>query len=497
MNIREEASRCLLCYEPTCTTVCKQGQDPGRFVRAINFENIKGSVKFITQNQKKCILCGSCEKACIRPESSVGILNMIKHVFNTNTTTEISETNSYIEASKKIDLSIDFCGVHCDNPFFLSSSVVASNYEMCAKALDMGWAGIVFKTIGVIEPKEISPRFDTIGKEGTSFIGFRNLEQISDKPMNENFETLARLKKNYPSKIIVSSIMGTSDEEWALLAKKSEECGADIIECNFSCPHMSEHGLGSDVGQNPELVRHNTEVVKKHTTLPVLAKMTPNVGNMEIPARAAIEGGADGLAAINTIKSITRLNPNALVSNLSVMGKTAVSGYSGKAVLPIALRFIHDMATDQELKNIPISGMGGIESWYDAFSFIALGCSNLQITTAVMQYGYRIIDDLIDGLKIWMIEQGYFRVQDIVGIGLPHIVDASLLNRATIQYPVFDMETCVGCGRCYISCRDGGHQAISFVNKKPSLIQERCVGCHLCIHTCPVESLSAGVRYNS
>ena len=171
------------------------------------------------------------------------------------------------------------------------------NYEMCANALEMGWSGIVFKTIGMLTPKEVSPRFGAISKSSTSFMGFRNLEQIAEHSLEENLDVLKRLKKAYPDKIIVASIMGQTDEEWTTLARMVTEIGVDIVECNFSCPHMTGHGLGSDVGQNPELVKHYTECVKKGTNLPVLAKMTPNIGNMEIPAIAAVEGGADGIAA--------------------------------------------------------------------------------------------------------------------------------------------------------------------------------------------------------
>lgn len=196
------------------------------------------------------------------------------------------------ELTQKPDLSIDFCGVHCENPFFLSSSIVAGDYEMCAKALDMGWAGVVYKTVGFLIPEEVSPRFDAIGKEGTPFIGFKNLEQISDHELSYNLDVFRKLKKNYPDKVLVVSIMGQNDEEWVKLSQLVTEAGADIIECNFSCPHMSGEGLGSDVGQNPELVKHYTQLVKSATHLPVLAKMTPNIGNMEIPANCSRRRGS-------------------------------------------------------------------------------------------------------------------------------------------------------------------------------------------------------------
>ena len=383
----------------------------------------------------------------------------------------------------------------CENPFFLSSSVVASGYEMCANALRVGWGGIVYKTIGFIRPDEVSPRFDAIGKESTPFVGFKNLEQISDHPLKENLEILRRLKREFPSKVIVSSIMGSTEEEWTELARLSEEAGCDIIECNFSCPQMVGEGLGSDVGQNPELVRAYTAAAKRGTKLPVLAKMTPNIGNMEVPATAAKEGGADGIAAINTVKSLTRVNLDSMVSCPGVNGKCSVSGYSGKAVKPIALRFIHDMAVCPELSGTPLSGIGGIESWHDALEFIALGCENIQITTAVMQYGYRIIDDLISGTRAYLAAHGMSRLSELTGSALANIVPADDLDRSTVVYPVFDRESCVGCGRCCISCMDGGHQAIAMgADRKPHLTGGNCVGCLLCTLVCPTGSITHSKR---
>lgn len=476
MNIYEEAARCLLCENPPCTSACPKGCDPGKALLAVRFENVAGAGEFINGS---CAECDSlCEKACIHYDRPV----------------RIKETAMQLTPAEKadVDLSIDFCGVHCENPFFLSSSVVASDYDMIAKAFDMGWAGAVYKTIGFYMPKEVSPRFDAVGKEGTPFVGFRNMEQISDHTLDENLEIYRRLKKNYPDKVLVSSIMGQTDEEWTELARLSEEAGADIIECNFSCPHMSAKGMGSDVGQDPQLVERYTALAKKGTRLPVIAKMTPNLSHMEIPAMAAVEGGADGLAAINTIKSITT------AASAEVSGKNTVSGYSGKAVKPIALRFIYDMARNPSLKGIPLSGMGGIETWQDALDFISLGCSNIQVTTSVMQYGYRVIDNLVSGLSHYMKEQGISKVSDLVGTELSKLVPTDELDRETVVFPRFDKEKCIGCGRCYISCYDGGHQAISFgENRIPTLNGAKCVGCHLCRLVCPTKAIGLSKRISN
>ncbi len=386
------------------------------------------------------------------------------------------------------DLSIDFLGVKCENPFFLSSSPVGSDYEMCAKALDAGWGGIYFKTIGVFVADECSPRFDIATKEGTPWIGFKNMEQISDKPTDVNLECLSRLKTDYPDKVIVASIMGSNDEEWEYLAKSVTEAGADLIECNFSCPQMTSSTMGSDVGMQPDLVRHYCEVVCANTTLPVIAKMTPNITHMELPAEAAVEGGAAGLSAINTVKSITNIEHDLFTGMPVVNGKSSVSGYSGAAVKPIALRFISDLKHDPKLADIPLSGIGGIETWEDALDFLLLGCTNLQVTTAVMQYGYRIVEDLISGLSHYMQTHGFERLDDLVGRALPGIVPAEDLDRSFKLLPEFDEELCVGCGRCYVSCFDGGHQAIEFDSetRRPKLDEEHCVGCHLCLNVCPV-----------
>ena len=480
LRLKNEAARCLLCADPPCTAACPNGRNPAGMLQSIRFSNEKNAAADF--DNTKCGTCDAfCENACRHADFPIRIQ-------------QIALSLEPVDI-KYADLSIEFCGIKCENPFFLSSSVVASGYDMCAKALEAGWAGIVYKTIGTLTHREVSPRFSAIEEQGSPFNGFKNMEQISDHPLEYDLDVLRRLKKDFPGKVIVGSIMGTDEEDWTKLAGLCTEAGCDIIECNFSCPHMTAHGLGADVGTDPEKVAAYTAAVKKGTNLPVIAKMTPNITNMEIPAKAAVGAGADGLAAINTIKSIGRIDLDDMGPEPSVNGKGTVSGLSGNAVKPIALRFIHDMAADSSLKGIPISGMGGIENWKDAAEFLALGCTNLQITTAVMQYVYRIVKDLISGLSAYIAEKGYGSLNEFVGSALKNVVNADALDRDTIVYPFFDRTLCVGCGRCYISCFDGGHQAIIFGNdRKPKLNGKKCVGCHLCLLVCPQRAIGRSKR---
>lgn len=383
-------------------------------------------------------------------------------------------------------LASDICGIPLENPFLLSSSVVASTYDMCARAFEAGWAGACFKTICSFEIHEASPRFSAITGDNGSIIGFKNIEQLSDHSVAENMEIFRRLKKKYPTKFILASIMGQNEAEWEELARLCEENGADAVELNFSCPNMQDDGLGSDIGQIPELVERFTRAAKRGTKIPVLAKLTPNVAEMSSAAEAALRGGADGISAINTIKSIIGVNPYTLVSAPAVKGKSAVGGYSGNAVKPIALRFISEIGQNPAMKGKHLSGMGGIETWRDAVEFLLMGAGSIQITTAVMQYGYRIIDDLKDGLNYYLAQMGVRSVKHLIGAGLDSIsATTDGLNRDTILFPKFNQDLCIGCGRCVISCRDGGHQAIRFDDRKPKLDGTRCVGCHLCILVCP------------
>ena len=284
------------------------------------------------------------------------------------------------------------------------------------------------------------------------------------------------------------TIMGSSEEEWKQLAKMCDEAGVPLIEGNFSCPQMTSHAMGSDVGTNPELVKKYCEAVTSVTDIPFIAKMTPNITTMEIPARAALEGGAAGVSCINTVKSITNIDFENMTAMPVVNGKSSISGYSGAAVKPIALRFCANLMQDEIVGKRDLSGIGGIETWKDAAEFLALGCKTIQVTTAIMQYGYRIVEDMISGLSHFMDERGYDNLEQFIGCALPNIIPAEELNRDFRLLPKFDYKKCVGCGRCYVSCYDAAHQAIDWNEKKrrPEL-NDNCVGCHLCLNVCPVQ----------
>lgn len=430
---------------------------------------------------------GPCEQACVLSSENVPVrIREIFMEFHRDVETILPK-----HVIEEVDLSCDICGVKLENPFLLSSSVVASSLDMCRRAFTAGWAGAAFKTICSFPQHETSPRFSAVRNHSHSFVGFKNIEQLSDHSVEENMEIFRILREEFPTKVIVASIMGRCEEEWTSLASRCEAAGASIIECNFSCPNMEDSELGVTIGQSEELVERFTRAVRRGTSLPVLVKLTPNVTDMVPMAIAAKRAGADGISAINTINSVTGVNIDTLVAEPAVSGKSIIGGYSGSAVKPIALRFISDLAGAKELEGLYISGMGGIETWRDALEFILMGAGTVQVTTAVMQYGYRIIDDLITGLKEYMKCKGISHVTSLIGGAVASIVDHTGIERDTIIYPIFVAEKCYGCGRCYISCMDGGHQAIEFdeTTRRPSLKGSECVGCHLCRLVCPAHAI--------
>ena len=486
---RSDMIRCALCQDAPCDAACEKLR-PAGLLRSAWFQNEQCAAQRLPE-ENPCLTCSApCEQNCVRPgEVPVrDIVNRLYYQVKPECETPIPENEERLKC--------DLCGIPLENPFMLSSSVVASTYDMCARAFEAGWAGACFKTICSLDIHEASPRFSAITGSDGSIIGFKNIEQLSDHSIAENMEIFRRLKKNYPSKFILASIMGQNEAEWGELARLCEENGADAVELNFSCPNMAEGGLGSDIGQVPELVERFTRAAKQACHIPVLAKLTPNVANMSPAAEAARRGGADGIAAINTIKSIVGVNPHTYVSAPAVHGHSAVGGYSGNAVKPIALRFIAELGQNPNLKGMHLSAMGGVETWMDALEFILLGGNSIQVTTAVMQYGYRIINDLKAGLNLYLAEKDFASVKEIMGLGLDSLSDTTdVLERDTVVFPQFIRERCIGCGRCAVSCSDGGHQAIRLDGeRRPVLNGKNCVGCHLCILVCPQRAIKPGTK---
>ena len=486
---RTDMIRCALCGNAACNKACEKLR-PSRLLRSIWFGNEQTAVQRLPE-ENPCLTCSApCENACVRP-GEVPIRDLVNRLYyqvKPNCETRLPENEDRLKC--------ELCGIPLENPFLLSSSVVASTYDMCARAFEAGWAGVCFKTVCTLDIHEASPRFSAVTGSDGSIIGFKNIEQLSDHSVAENMKIFRELKANYPTKFILVSIMGQNEAEWGELARLCEENGADAVELNFSCPNMAEGGLGSDIGQVPELVERFTRAAKSACSIPVLAKLTPNVASMNPAAEAAKRGGADGIAAINTIKSIVGVNPHTYVSAPAVHGHSAVGGYSGNAVKPIALRFVAELGRNPALKGMHISAMGGVETWQDALEFILMGGGSVQVTTAVMQYGYRIIDDLKDGLNLYLAEKGFVSVKDAVGLGLDSMSETTdVLERDTVVFPQFVRERCIGCSRCMISCMDGGHQAIAMDEGcRPVLNGKKCVGCHLCLLVCPQRAILPGAK---
>ena len=483
---RADMIRCALCEDAPCSAACGK-LDAAGLLRSIWFDDEKVAAARLPE-ESPCLGCDApCEGACVRPRE-VPIRDLIGRLYE-----RVKPSLEAALPESEDLLRTDLCGVPLENPFLLSSSVVASTYDMCARAFEAGWAGACFKTVCSFDIHEASPRFSAITGDNGTIIGFKNIEQLSDHSVAENMEIFRRLKKNYPTKFILASIMGQNEAEWEELSRLCEQNGADAIELNFSCPNMMDDGLGSDIGQVPELVERFTAAARRGAKIPILAKLTPNVATMSPAAEAAKRGGADGIAAINTIKSIIGVNPHTYVSAPAVHGMSAVGGYSGNAVKPIALRFIAELGQNPALKGMHLSAMGGVETWLDALEFILLGGGSIQVTTAVMQYGYRIIDDLKAGLLLYLREKDFSSVNEVRGLALGSVSDTTdVLERDTVIFPRFHREKCIGCGRCVVSCADGGHQAIRLdENRRPVLNGQKCVGCHLCVLVCPQGAITS------
>lgn len=387
------------------------------------------------------------------------------------------------------DLSINFAGIKAPNPFWLASAPPANSGYQVMKAFDAGWGGAVWKTLGV-PVINVSSRYGAVNYRNTRMAGFNNIELITDRTLADNLREIEQVKKHFPNHAVVASLMVESREEWHQIVKDVQNAGADGIELNFGCPHgMCERGMGSAVGQDPEVLKIIVGWVMEVAKIPVITKLTPNISHITDPALAAVQGGTNAISLINTIKSIVGINLDTLTAYPEVDGLSTNGGYCGPAVKPIALNMLKDCAQHPEI-NVPISGIGGIENWRDAAEFILLGASSLQVCTAVMHYGFGIIREMLPGLERYMDEKGFRNIAEMCGKALPRQVEWKELNLKHKVVADINKDKCIGCQLCYIACDDGAHQAIALPtdgSRVPSIIEENCVGCNLCSLVCPVE----------
>jgi len=391
------------------------------------------------------------------------------------------------------DLRCNIAGIKSPNPFWLASAPPTDKAYNVVRAFEAGWGGVVWKTLGEDPPVvNVSSRYGALDYNGQKIVGFNNIELITDRPLEVNLKEIKQVKKDWPDRAMVVSLMVPCEEEsWKKILKRVEETGADGVELNFGCPHgMSERGMGSAVGQVPEYIKMVTQWCKKHSSLPVLVKLTPNISDIRNPARAAKEGGADGVSLINTINSITSVDLDLLAPRPTVDGKGTHGGYCGPAVKPIALNMVAEIARDAATKGLPISGIGGISTWRDAAEFMVLGAGSVQVCTAAMHFGFKIVDDMIDGLNNWMDSKGYKNLDAIIGKAIPNVTDWQNLNINFESVAKIDQDKCIKCGLCFIACEDTSHQAISALKngaqRKYEVIDSHCVGCNLCQLACPV-----------
>jgi dihydropyrimidine dehydrogenase (NAD+) subunit PreA len=330
-------------------------------------------------------------------------------------------------------------------------------------------------------------------------MGFSNIELITDRTLADNLREIEEVKKYFPDHAVIASLMVESRSEWEQIIKDVENAGADGIELNFGCPHgMCERGMGSAVGQEPEVLKTIVGWVKEAANIPVITKLTPNISDIVPPGLAALQGGTDSISLINTIKSIVGIDLDTYAPYPIVDGKGTNGGYCGPAVKPIAMNMLKDLAQHPEIGRIPLSGIGGIETWRDVVEFILLGATSVQVCTAVMHYGFGIVREMEAGLRQFMEERNYNTIYDFAGKALPNVTEWKHLNLKHKVVAEINQDKCIGCELCYISCDDGAHQAISLsddpLNRIPSIIEENCVGCNLCSLVCPVEDCITMVK---
>ncbi len=389
-------------------------------------------------------------------------------------------------------LNSTFAGIKSPNPFWLASAPPTDKEYNVERAFEAGWGGVVWKTLG-LDPHIVNvngPRYGAVWGPDRSLMGLNNIELITDRPLSINLQEIKSIKQKYPDRAVVVSLMVPCDEEsWQGILPQVEETNADGVELNFGCPHgMSERGMGSAVGQVPDYIEMVTRWVKANTRMPVIVKLTPNITDIRYPARAAKKGGADAVSLINTVSSITSVNLDTFSPEPSIDGKGTHGGYCGPAVKPIALNMVAEIARDPETSDLPISGIGGISTWRDAAEFISLGAGNVQVCTAAMTFGFRIVSELQSGLMEWMGDKDFQEVNEFRGLAVGNVTDWQYLNLNYVTKARINQDLCIKCGRCYAVCEDTSHQAIVInAGRTFEVIDEECVACNLCINVCPVE----------
>ena len=393
------------------------------------------------------------------------------------------------------DLRSNFVGIKSPNPFWLASAPPTDKEYNVERAFRAGWGGVVWKTLGEAGPPVVNvngPRYGAIWAGDRRLMGFNNIELITDRDLQKNLREIKAIKMRWPDRAVVASIMVPCEEDsWKAILPLVEETGADGIELNFGCPHgMSERGMGAAVGQVPEYVEMVVRWCKQYSRMPVITKLTPNVTDIRKPARAAKNGGTDAVSLINTINSITEVDLDLMAPMPTIDGKGSHGGYCGPAAKPIALHMVAEIARDAETHGLPISGIGGITTWRDAAEFMALGAGNVQVCTAAMVYGFKIVEEMISGLSNWMDGKGYATLDDFVGKASRNVTDWQYLNLEYITKARIDQDLCIKCGRCHIACEDTSHQAIMKEKngvRHFEVMDDECVGCNLCVNVCPVE----------
>lgn len=386
------------------------------------------------------------------------------------------------------DLSIDFAGIKSPNPFWLASAPPTNTGYQVKNAFRAGWGGAVWKTLG--QPiVNVSSRYGAMHYKNDRIVGLNNIELITDRPLDVNLAEMKEVKEEFPHHALIASMMWESREEWHDCVKKCEDIGVDGFELNFGCPHgMCERGMGSAVGQNPDVAEKITSWVKEVATKPVIVKLTPNITDITAAGLAAQRGGADAVSLINTINSVTGINLDTMEPNPIVHGQSTHGGYCGPAVKPIALNMVSELYNHPDFK-LPISGIGGIETWRDAAEFFLMGASSVQVCTAVMHYGYRIVDEMNEGLLEYLRQNGMKRPTDLTGIAAKKVRKWEQLD---LNYKVIaniNPDKCIGCQLCYAACEDGAHQSIALQTgtRVPKIVEDTCVGCNLCSLVCPVD----------